>query len=106
MEPTSQTLEKDKILEELKMRRKELEGFGVRRLGLFGSFVRQEQGPESDIDILVEFQPGKASFRNFMGLCFYLDSLFKPRKVDLVSAGGLSRHIGPRILKEVEYALT
>jgi hypothetical protein len=80
----------------------ELHRFGVKRLGVFGSFVRSEQDAASDIDVLVEFQPGRKTFDNFMHLAFYLEALFG-RKVDLLTPESLSPHLGPHILREVEY---
>lgn len=76
---------------------------GVRRLGLFGSFVRQEQNDDSDIDFLVEFEEGKKSFDNFIQLSFLLEHIFK-RHIELVTPEGISPYIAPYILKEVEYA--
>jgi predicted nucleotidyltransferase len=55
------------------------------------------------IDILIEFDKEKTTFDNFMGVCFYLDNLFRGEKVEVVTIGGLSKYIGPYILKEVEY---
>jgi predicted nucleotidyltransferase len=81
----------------------ELRRLGVRRYALFGSFTRELQQPESDIDLLVEFAPGKKTFDNFMELAFFLEDLFG-RKVDLVTPEALSPHIGPHILREAEYA--
>lgn len=75
--------------------------YGVRRCGLFGSFVRGEQNRESDIDLLVEFEAGQKSFDNFMGLAFFLEDIFG-RKVDLITTESLSPRIGPYILHEVE----
>ena len=72
--------------------------FSVKRIGLFGSFARDEGTPESDIDILVEFE--KPTFDDFMGLAFYLDHLLE-REVDLVTLGGLSTHIRSFIESEV-----
>lgn len=103
---TAKAIGKDDILHTLRTHQEDLRQFGVKRLGLFGSFVRNEAGPDSDIDLLVEFEPGQATFRHFMDLCFFMESLFEGRRVDVVSKGGLSPFIGPRILKEVEYALT
>ena len=79
-----------------------LKTFGVKRCGIFGSFVRGEQNEESDVDILVEFEEGQKSFDNFMRLAFFLEEALG-RKVDLLTPESLSRHIGPRILREVEY---
>ncbi len=79
-----------------------LRSFGVKRLGLFGSVVRGRAGPESDIDILVAFEPGQETFSNLIGLHGLLRRLLRGR-IDLVTQGGLSPYIGPRILDEVVY---
>ena len=63
----------------------ELRGLGVARLGLFGSFVRDEATPESDVDILVEFEAGKKGFAAFMELAFWLEDALQ-RPVELVTA--------------------
>jgi hypothetical protein len=70
---------------------------------VFGSFVRGQQRPESDIDLLVEFEPERKSFDVFMGLSFFLEDVLQ-RRVELVTIESLSPYIGPHILKEVEYA--
>ncbi len=75
---------------------------GVTRLGIFGSFVREEQNTDSDVDILVEFTADQKTFDNFMQLSFLLEDLVN-RRVDLVTREALSPHIGPYILEEVEY---
>ena len=77
--------------------------FGVSKIGIFGSFARGEEKPESDIDIFVTFSPGKKTFDNYMGLKNHLASLFK-RKVDLVTYDGLNPHIRESVLNEVIYA--
>jgi len=76
---------------------------GVRRLGLFGSFARGEQGADSDVDLLVEFTPGQKTFDNFMQLAFFLEDLFH-RRVELVTPESLSPYLRPYIMDEVEYA--
>ena len=75
-----------------------LENFGVKKIGLFGSFVRGEQKKNSDIDFLVEFKI--ATFDNYMGLRSDLAKKFR-QKVDLVSIKALKERIKPYILKEV-----
>jgi uncharacterized protein len=94
---------KDEILSSLRQNSERLRLLGVCRIGLFGSFARNEARPESDIDLLVEFVPNKKTFDNFMALSFFLEELFG-RRVELVTSESLSPYIGPRILKEVEYA--
>jgi hypothetical protein len=79
-----------------------IRAFGVRRLGLFGSFAREQQGRESDVDILVEFEPGAKTFDVFMQLAFFLEALFE-RRVELVTSESLSPYIGPHILREMTY---
>ena len=80
-----------------------LKTLGVRRLGLFGSFARGEQQSASDIDLLVEFAPGKKTFDAFMKLSFLLEEILE-HSVELVTVESLSPYIAPHILKEVEYA--
>jgi predicted nucleotidyltransferase len=82
-----------------------LRQYGVKRCGVFGSFARGKQTDQSDVDILVEFEPGKKSFDNFMKLAFFLEETFG-RRVELVTPESLSPYIGPHILREVEYAST
>ena len=74
--------------------------FGVKRIGIFGSFARGEQKRSSDIDVLVEFTEGEATFDNFMQLVYYLEDLFG-RKVDLLTVGGIDKYIQPRVEREV-----
>lgn len=80
----------------------QIKQFGVKRLGLFGSFVRHQQDTESDVDVLVEFEPERKTFDAFMQLAFFLEDLFE-RRVELVTPESLSPYIGPHILKEIEY---
>ncbi len=94
---------KDYILSTLKTHKAELIKFGIQNVGLFGSYVRKEQSRKSDIDILIDFDPGKESFDNYMAAYDYFEELFKNEKVAIVTRNGLSPHIGPRILKEVIY---
>ena len=93
---------KQDILTLLENNQSRLRAFGVKRIGLFGSFVRGEQRPNSDIDLLVEFVSGRKTFDNFMDLSFYLEDLFE-RRIQLVTMESLSPYIGPHILNEVEY---
>ena len=80
----------------------QLTTFGVRRLGLFGSFGRDEGRSNSDVDLLVEFADGHKTFDNFMALSFWLEDALG-RQVELVTLESLSPYIGPHILEEVEY---
>lgn len=86
----------------LRQHRSEIEGYGVASIGLFGSFVRGEQQDSSDVDILVQFQQGKKTFKNFMRLAYFLEDLFH-RKTEVVTVESLSPFLKPHILKEVKY---
>ena len=79
-----------------------LRALGVRRIGLFGSFARDEATPDSDVDLLVEFNVGQKTFLNFVNLGFFLEKVLG-RKVELVTRESLSPYAGPEILAEVEY---
>lgn len=76
---------------------------GISKIGLFGSYARQQQQADSDIDILIDFEGNQETFDNFMAVCDLLEGLFSGHKVEIVTAGGLSPYIGPHILKQVEY---
>ena len=93
---------KENILELIRSNQDKIRSYGVRKLGLFGSFVRDKQKPESDIDLLVEFQQDKKSFDNFIQLAFFLEEILESR-VELITIDALSPYIGPHIIKEVEY---
>lgn len=93
---------KQHVLSLLQEHQHEIRVFGVRRLGLFGSFVHERQGHDSDVDILVEFEPEGKTFDAFMQLAFFLETLFG-RRVELVTPESLSPHIGPHILREMQY---
>ncbi len=93
---------KAEVLAAIRNHAARLRDFGVKRCGLFGSFVREHEAPGSDLDVLVEFEAGEKTFDNFMHLAFFLEDLLE-RPVDLVTPESLSPHIGPHILREVEY---
>ena len=92
---------KQEILRRVQTRREAIRSLGVERLGLFGSFVRGEQSPQSDVDLLVRFRPEEKTFDNFMELAFLLEDLLQ-RRVELVTTEGLSPYLGPHILEEVQ----
>ena len=92
---------RERILSTLKSNKNNLSKFGIRDIGLFGSYIRQEQSNKSDIDLLIEFEPEKENFDNFMSAYDFLENLFKNEKVDIVTKNGLSPYIGPSIFKEV-----
>jgi uncharacterized protein len=92
---------RDDVLQRLQEAAAEIRALGVRRLALFGSFVRGEAGPDSDVDLLVEFLPGEKTYERFNSLYDLLDERLA-RRVELVTTESLSPYIGPRILAEAE----
>lgn len=95
-------MKKNTLIKKLNQIKPSLEKFGVKRLGLFGSYVRNESKKDSDIDFLVEFKEGKKNYNNFIHLVFFLEDFFC-KKVDLLTLSSLSPYIRPYILAEVEY---
>lgn len=97
------TRTKNEIFSVIGQHEKEIKSLGVKKLGLFGSHVRNEQNTHSDIDLLVEFEEGRKAFDNFMQLSFLIEDLFD-FPIELVTTESLSPYLGPNILREVEYA--
>ena len=91
--------------------RSAIAALGVSRLGLFGSCVRNEMRPNSDIDVLVEFKEGARRYDNLFELGDLLEKLFcvntgairASRRIDLVTLESLSPHLRPHILRDVRY---
>lgn len=91
------------ILSFLSQHVEKLRGFGVQRLGLFGSYVRGEQTPESDMDFLVEFQSREMkTFDNYFDLKFWLEDTFGQEN-DLVIAENLREEFVPYVMADVKY---
>lgn len=95
---------KDYILTTIKRHKRELQKFGISHVGLFGSYVRNEQSEHSDIDILIDFEPDRENFDNYMAVYDLFEQMFRGEKIEVVTRKGLSPYIGPVILKEVRYA--
>jgi predicted nucleotidyltransferase len=93
---------KKEIIDIIRSNKPEMESrYGVQRLGLFGSCVRERQGQKSDIDILFTFSRDIDLF-DFLDLREYLEGRLHS-KVDLVMESALKPTIGRHILAEVEY---
>lgn len=95
---------KNAIMNILKSYKPEFLKIGVDTVGLFGSYARNEQSAQSDIDLLIDFKPDKATFDNLMAFHDIVEIIFKDIKVEVVTKNSLSQYIGPKILKEVIYA--
>ena len=93
-------LSKHFIKQTLVENRETLRKYGVKRIGLFGSYVQGTANASSDIDLLVELE--RLTFRDYMGLALFLEDLFE-KKVDLVTVTSVKPRLKPYIEKEVEY---
>src|SRR5438034_11844380 len=100
MDMSTSVQTKREVFKTLRDHYAQLKELGVKKVGLFGSFVRDEQTPESDIDLLVQFEPDKKTFDNFMDLSQLLERLLQ-RRVEIITTEALSPYIGPRIMSEV-----
>ncbi|MEX2720292.1 MAG: nucleotidyltransferase family protein [Candidatus Wukongarchaeota archaeon] len=76
------------IIKIIKERMDEIKKYGVKKIGLFGSYIRNKQTEKSDIDIIVEFERGKATLDNFMDLTHFLEELIG-KNVDLLTEEGV-----------------
>ncbi len=79
----------------------------IRKLSLFGSVLRDDFGPDSDVDVLVEFDPEqRVGFFKLFEIEQELSELLDGRKVDMVTYGSLNRHLRDLVItsSEVQYA--
>jgi len=77
--------------------------YDVKKIGLFGSFARNEQKKESDIDLFVEFTA--PSFDNFMGVSSYLENLFG-RKIEILTPAGVESIRIKQIKEEIKRSIS
>lgn len=90
---------KDEIKNIILKNKEILRKYKVKSIALFGSYVRNEQREDSDVDLLVEFE--EDTYHNFVNLIFTLENLFK-KEVTVVGTEDLSPYVRPYILQEVE----
>ena len=74
----------------------------IRRLSLFGSVLRDDFGADSDVDVLVEFEPGHTPGLAVVDVEDELSALFGGRKVDMANPKYLNRRLKDRVLAEAE----
>ncbi len=97
--PAKKLTRKD-ILRTLELHKNEIRSYGVKKIGLFGSYLKNRQKKGSDIDFLVEFE--NPTFDNYMELKFFLEKLLG-KKVDLVIEANLKPALN-YVKKEAVYA--
>lgn len=93
-------LSSKEIFDILKKNRDLLKKYRVKKIGLFGSHIRNQASPESDIDLIVDFE--EKTFDNYIELSFALEDLFN-KKVDLLTEKGISPYILPYIKNEIQW---
>mgnify|MGYP000017518485 CR=1 FL=1 len=95
----------DEIMSALKRHKKELkEKFGVKEIGVFGSYVKGKETKSSDIDIYVEFDLKELTFDKYLGLLEYLENLLGG-KIDLITKDGVETIRIPYIKEEIKRSL-
>jgi predicted nucleotidyltransferase len=100
----STQLDRDEAVRRLAASAAEIRALGVERLAVFGSVLRGEAGPDSDVDLLVQFSPGAKTYERFLALSELLEERLG-RRVELVTTEALSPFIGPRILADAQDVL-
>jgi hypothetical protein len=95
---------RDEALRLLAEHHEELDSFAVKSLSLFGSVARDEAGPDSDIDVLVEFSRPVGLFK-FIGLQRRLEEILG-RRVDLVERDAIKRQLRDQVLRDEVRAST
>jgi len=100
----SPVLTREQAVQRLSACEQEVRALGVARLALFGSVLRGQTHPQSDVDVLVQFMPGAKSYERFLALSELLEAHLG-RPVELVTMEALSPFIGPRILAEAQDVL-
>jgi hypothetical protein len=101
---SSPVLSRDQAVTRLSGCEQDIRALGVIRLALFGSVLRGQAHPGSDVDLIVEFAPGAKTYARFFALSELLEERLG-RPVELVTTEALSPFIGPRILAEAQDVL-
>jgi predicted nucleotidyltransferase len=96
----SKSLSSKDIFKILQRNHSILKKYRVKKIGLFGSYLRDDASKKSDIDLLVDFE--EKTFDNFIELAFELEKVFN-RKIDLLTEEGISPYILPYIKNEVRW---
>lgn len=97
-------MKREQIIARLKEAEPELRARGIRHAALFGSAARGEERPDSDIDILVEFEPGaEGSIYDYLRLKEYVAGLFDG-PVDVIDRDALKPHLRAPAARDTVYA--
>lgn len=95
-------LTKEVILQTLKENKKEIRKFGVENITLFGSYAKDLQNENSDIDFLVQFRKNRGNYRDKLDLLHFLEDLFD-KKIDIGTQENIRDSLKPHILGDTKY---
>ncbi|HMG15789.1 MAG TPA: nucleotidyltransferase family protein [Saprospiraceae bacterium] len=93
---------KKELIERILASGKQISSYGVKSLGIFGAFVRDEAKENSDVDFFIDFAIEYKTLKNFVGLADILQEI-TGRKVEIVTPQSLNKFLGKYIIQEVEY---
>lgn len=97
-------MDRQDVLDRLRENERALRARGVTHAALFGSVARGEQGPDSDIDIMVEIAPeAPVGIYEYVGIVQFIEDLF-PARVDVVERSSLKRYVRPQAERDAVYA--
>jgi uncharacterized protein len=96
-------ISRNQVVTKIKANRHALKRYGVKSLALFGSTARDKMRKKSDVDVLVQFN--KSTWKNYIGLKFYLEDLLG-REVDLVTPKAIKPITKPSIEKDLFYVIS
>jgi uncharacterized protein len=94
---------RDDVVNTIRLNVDSIHSLGVDRLRLFGSFLAGTAGEQSDIDLLVDFRPGKKTFDNYMDLRILLEDMFPGRGIDLITTESLHPRLRAGAFAQEEY---
>ena len=98
----SRVQNKKELIGRILASQEELRTYGIKQLGIFGSFARNEARENSDVDFFINFDIEYKTLKNFVRLSHYLQDI-TGRKVEIVTPQSLNKFIGKYIIQEVEY---
>lgn len=96
-------LTKTDILEILQQKKALLKDCSIKDIALFGSYSKDLQNEDSDIDFLVDFDSKQETYGNLLRIYDVLEHLFSNKKIEVVTKNGLSKYLGNYILEEAIY---
>jgi predicted nucleotidyltransferase len=95
-------LNKENLIDCINKNAADLNVYNINSISVFGSFLRGGQTEASDIDLIVDFKPGKKTYRNYFNTIELLEKITN-RKVELLTKSSLKPFMREKILKESEY---